>query len=90
MLLHLEELAEKKKTFTDPEVLRLYDKAFGEVIPTTSPEFQESWGRIIGALRWFAVKSLPKDEKLSLKSFKACLASEDLEHARQVRCSDRS
>jgi N-terminal acetyltransferase B complex non-catalytic subunit len=80
VLLHLEELAEKKKAIRDLETVELYDEAFGEVLP----EPQESWDRIIGELRWLCVKTQPKNEDLSLKCFQACLGKGDLEHAKQV------
>lgn len=80
MILHLEELAEKKKVISDLETLELYDEAFGEILP----EPQESWDRVIGELRWLCVKSQPKNEDLSLKCFQACLGKGDLEHAKQV------
>ncbi|TVY35438.1 N-alpha-acetyltransferase 25,NatB auxiliary subunit [Lachnellula occidentalis] len=80
VLLHLEELAEKKKAIADLETVELYDEAFGEVLP----EPQESWDRIIGELRWQCVKSQPKNEDLSLKCFQACLGKGDLEHAKQI------
>ncbi|TVY35515.1 N-terminal acetyltransferase B complex subunit [Lachnellula subtilissima] len=80
VLLHLDELAEKKKAIAELETVELYDEAFGEVLP----EPQESWDRIIGELRWLCVKSQPKNEDLSLKCFQACLRKGDLEHAKQI------
>lgn len=80
MLLHLDELAEKKKVIADLETVELYDEAFGEVFPGP----QESWDKTIGELRWLCVKSQPKNEDLSLKCFQACLGKGDLEHAKQV------
>jgi hypothetical protein len=80
VLLHLEELAEKKKVLEDLETVELYDEAFEEVLPGS----QESWGRIIGELRWQCVKAQPKNEDLSLKCFQACLGKDDLEHSKQV------
>ncbi|TVY14865.1 N-terminal acetyltransferase B complex subunit arm1 [Lachnellula arida] len=80
VLLHLDELAEKKKAIADLETVELYDEAFGEVFP----EPQESWDRTIGELRWLCVKSQPKNEDLSLKCFQACLGKGDLEHAKQI------
>jgi len=80
VLLHLEELAEKKKALQDLETVELYDEAFEEVLPGS----QESWGRIIGELRWQCVKAHPKNEDLSLKCFQACLGKDDLEHSKQV------
>ncbi|TVY28955.1 Phagocyte signaling-impaired protein [Lachnellula hyalina] len=80
VLLHLDELAEKKKAIAELETVELYDEAFGEVLP----EPQESWDKIIGELRWLCVKSQPKNEDLSLKCFQACLRKGDLEHAKQI------
>jgi N-terminal acetyltransferase B complex non-catalytic subunit len=76
----LEELAEKKKVLEELETVELYDEAFEEVLPGS----QESWGRIIGELRWLCVKAQPKNEDLSLKCFQACLGKDDLEHSKQV------
>ncbi|TVY91417.1 hypothetical protein LAWI1_G001112 [Lachnellula willkommii] len=80
VLLHLDELAEKKKAIADLETVELYDEAFGEIFP----EPQESWDRTIGELRWLCVKSQPKNEDLSLKCFQACLGKGDMEHAKQI------
>lgn len=80
VILHLEELVEKKLVISELETIELYDEAFGEVLP----EPHESWDRIIGELRWLSVKSQPKNEDLSLKCFEACLAKDDLEHAKQI------
>ncbi|TVY80385.1 N-terminal acetyltransferase B complex subunit arm1 [Lachnellula suecica] len=80
VILHLEQLAEKKKVLEELESVELYDEAFGEVLPGP----QESWERVIGELRWLCVKSQPKNEDLSLKCFQACLGKHDMEHAKQI------
>lgn len=80
VLQHLLELAENKPALSQLVVIELYDDALGEVIPDS----QEYWARIIGELRWQYVKSSPKDEESSSKCFQACLANDDLDHARQV------
>jgi hypothetical protein len=82
VLLSLEVLPTRKPPVTDVEVLELYDEALESVLP----EKQESWGKIIGELRYHGVKSSPKDEALSRKCLKACLSKGDLDHARQVCC----
>lgn len=80
VLLHLEELAEKKTALSELVVLEMYDDALQEVIPDP----QEHWARIVGELRWQYVKSSPKNEETSLKCFRACLENHDLDHARQA------
>ncbi|KAF4637117.1 hypothetical protein G7Y89_g955 [Cudoniella acicularis] len=80
IILHLEELVERKLVIPELETIELYDEAFENVLP----EPQESWERIVGELRWLCVKSQPKNEDLSLKCFEACLAKDDLEHAKQT------
>ena len=80
VLLHLEELAEKKTAFSELVALELYDDALQEVVP----EPRQHWARIIGEMRWQYVKSSPKDEETSLKCFRACLEHNDLDHARQA------
>lgn len=80
VLLHLEELPERKPPFSDIEAIELYDEALNEVLP----ESNETWERIIGQLRWQCVKINPKNEDLSLKCFQECLSKGALDHARQV------
>ncbi|KAH7364272.1 N-acetyltransferase B complex non catalytic subunit-domain-containing protein [Rhexocercosporidium sp. MPI-PUGE-AT-0058] len=80
VLMHLEELAEKKMVPSELVVTELYDDALSEVLPDP----QEQWARIVGELRWQCVKALPKNEDSSLKCFQACLARNDLDHARQI------
>jgi N-terminal acetyltransferase B complex non-catalytic subunit len=75
-------LATKKVALTDLDDIDLYDDALEAVMPDAG----EVWVRTIGELRWQAVKTLPKQEELGLKSFKACLSEHDLEHAQQVLC----
>ncbi|KAG9236907.1 N-acetyltransferase B complex non catalytic subunit-domain-containing protein [Amylocarpus encephaloides] len=77
---HLEELPQKKPILTDLEIIELYEEAFSDVLPGP----QESWDRILGELRWQCVKALPKNEDLSKKCFEACLAKDDIDHARQI------
>lgn len=78
--MHLEELAEKKTPLSELVVAELYDDALSEVLPDP----QEHWARIVGELRWQYVKASPKNEDTSVKCFQACLARNDLDHARQV------
>ncbi|KAH6709317.1 N-acetyltransferase B complex non catalytic subunit-domain-containing protein [Leptodontidium sp. MPI-SDFR-AT-0119] len=80
VLVHLEELAEKKTVPSELVVTELYDDALSEVLPDP----QEHWARIVGELRWQCVKGSPKNENTSLKCFQACLARNDLDHARQI------
>jgi hypothetical protein len=80
VLLHLEELLERKPPLSDIEAIELYEEALEEVLPKSN----ETWEKIIGQLRWQCVKALPKNEDLSLKSFQACFSKGDLDHARQV------
>ncbi|CZS94560.1 uncharacterized protein RAG0_04512 [Rhynchosporium agropyri] len=80
VLVYLEELAEKKTALSELVVAELYDDALSEVLPET----QEHWARIIGELRWQCVKAAPKNEDTGLKCFQACLARNDLDHARQA------
>ncbi|PQE03427.1 N-acetyltransferase B complex non catalytic subunit protein [Rutstroemia sp. NJR-2017a BBW] len=81
VLAHIEDLATKKVAVTDLDDIDLYDDALEAVMPDAG----ELWVRTIGELRWQAVKTLPKQEELGLKSFKACLSENDLEHAQQTR-----
>ncbi|KAK0126361.1 hypothetical protein ONS95_007967 [Cadophora gregata] len=80
VLVHLEELAEKKTVPSELVVAELYDDALNEVLPVP----RENWARIVGELRWQCVKASPKNEDASLKCFQACLARNDLDHARQI------
>jgi N-terminal acetyltransferase B complex non-catalytic subunit len=80
VLLHLEELPERKPPFSDIDAIELYEEALEQVLP----ESNETWERIIGQLRWQCVKTSPKNEDLSLKCFQACFSKGDLDHARQV------
>ncbi|PBP18509.1 cytoskeleton organization protein (Dec1) [Diplocarpon rosae] len=80
VLLHLEELAEKKTVLADLVVLDLYDDSLEEVLP----EPGEHWAEIIGELRWQSVKASPKNEETSTNCFQRCLARNDLDHARQI------
>ncbi|KAL2064750.1 hypothetical protein VTL71DRAFT_3888 [Oculimacula yallundae] len=80
VLVYLEELADKKIAPSELVVTELYDDALGEVLPNPN----EHWARIIGELRWQCVKASPKNEDTSLKCFQACLAKNDLDHARQI------
>ncbi|KAK2626510.1 hypothetical protein QTJ16_003685 [Diplocarpon rosae] len=80
VLLHLEELAEKKTVLADLVVLDLYDDSLEEVLP----EPGEHWAEIIGELRWQSVKANPKNEETSTNCFQRCLARNDLDHARQI------
>jgi N-terminal acetyltransferase B complex non-catalytic subunit len=80
VLLHLEELPERKPPVADIEAIELYDEALEEALPKSG----ETWERIIGPLRWQCVKAQPKNEDLSLKCFQACLSKGALDHARQV------
>ncbi|XMA19495.1 hypothetical protein WAI453_012286 [Rhynchosporium graminicola] len=80
VLVYLEELAEKKTALSELVVAELYDDALNEVLPET----QEHWASIIGELRWQCVKAAPKNEDTGLKCFQACLARNDLDHARQA------
>jgi N-terminal acetyltransferase B complex non-catalytic subunit len=77
---YLEELAEKKTVPSELVVTELYDDALSEILPDP----QEHWARIVGELRWQCVKASPKSEDTSLKCFQACLARNDLDHARQA------
>ncbi len=81
VLIHLEELAGRKPALSDFDAIELYDEALGEILLDS----HESWGKIIGELRWQCVKSAPKNEDASLKCFQACLSMDDLDHARQVK-----
>ncbi|KAE9381361.1 hypothetical protein N431DRAFT_424923 [Stipitochalara longipes BDJ] len=80
VLLHLEELPERKPPLADIEAIELYDEALDEVLPKSNG----TWERIIGQLRWQCVKAQPKNEDLSLKCFQACLSKNALDHARQI------
>lgn len=80
MILHLEDLVAKKVVITDQEDIDLYDDALVNAIS----EVGSDWARTIGELRWQSVKAYPKQEESGLKSFKACLAERDWEHAQQV------
>ncbi|PVH88261.1 hypothetical protein DL98DRAFT_508974 [Cadophora sp. DSE1049] len=80
VLVHLEELVEKKTAPSELVVTELYDDALTEILPDP----QENWARIVGELRWRCVKASPKNEDTSLKCFQACLARNDLDHARQI------
>ena len=80
VLLHLEELSEKKSPVSDIEAVELYEEALGEVLP----ESTETWERVIGHLRWQCVKAWPKNEDLSLNCFQACFSKGALDYARQV------
>jgi N-terminal acetyltransferase B complex non-catalytic subunit len=86
VLLHLEELAERKPPLSDIEAIDLYDEALEEVLPESS----ETWEKVIGQLRWHCVKATPKNEDLGTKCFQACFSKGDLDHARQVRQSPAS
>jgi len=80
VLLHLEQLLERKTALTDLEAIELFEEALDGVLPD-SPE---GWAKIIGELRWQYVKSNPKDEEAGKKCFQSCLLQDDLDHARQV------
>jgi N-terminal acetyltransferase B complex non-catalytic subunit len=80
VLLHLEELPDRKPPLSDIEAIELYDEALDEVLP----ESNETWEKTIGQLRWQCVKAQPKNEDLSLKCFQACFSKGALDHARQV------
>lgn len=84
MLLHLEELAQQKKPLIDLAAIELCDDALEQILGT-----HDEWARIIGEIRWQCVKAIPKNEDISLKCFKACLAKKDLDHARQVSQEDQ-
>lgn len=80
MLLHLEELPERKPAISDIEAIELYDDALDEILTASS----KTWEKIMGHLRWQCVKVSPKNEDLSLKCFQACLSKGALDYARQV------
>jgi hypothetical protein len=62
------------------EQLDLYD----EGLRVLFPEWHGVEGRAICKIRADAVKSAPKDEKLTLACFRACLKRDSLEYAQQV------
>ncbi len=80
VILHLEELVNKRPGFLDLAVIELYENALEEVLPGS----RESWINTIGELRWQCVKANPKHEDTSLIGLQACLSRDDLDHARQV------
>ncbi|KAE8452103.1 hypothetical protein EG329_001570 [Mollisiaceae sp. DMI_Dod_QoI] len=80
VLLHLEELVNKRPGFLDLAVIELYENALEEVLPGS----RESWINTIGELRWQCVKANPKHEDTSLIGLQACLSRDDLDHARQI------
>ncbi|CZR50694.1 uncharacterized protein PAC_00568 [Phialocephala subalpina] len=80
VFIHLEELVNRKSSLSDLAAIDLYEDAFEEVLPGA----RESWIKTIGELRWQCVKTLPKQEDICLKCFRACLDRDDLDHARQI------
>jgi hypothetical protein len=67
--------------------LDLYD----EGLRVLFPERHSVEGRAICKLRADAVKAAPRDEKLTLASFRACLKRDNLEYAQQVSsCNSNS
>lgn len=64
--------------------LDLYD----EGLKILFPELHSAEGRVICKMRADAVKATPKDDKLALACFRACLKRDNLEYAQQVsHCS---
>ena len=62
------------------EQLELYD----EGLRVLFPEHHSVEGRAICKMRADAVKAAPKDEKLTLACFRACLKRDGLEYAQQA------
>ena len=64
----------------DLDAVQFYDETLELILPKPG----EAWARIIGHLRLELVKAKPKDLDTSRACFRACLAKEDYEHARQI------
>lgn len=64
------------------EELDLYDEGLRVLFPESHSHSAE--GRAICKMRADAVKAAPKDEKLTLACFRACLKRDSLEYAQQA------
>lgn len=69
-----------KRVLKDLDAIQIYDETLELILPNSG----ETWARIIGYLRLELVKAMPKDADASRACFRACLAKEDYEHARQI------
>ena len=74
------DLANSSEGRYSAEQLELYDEGLRALLP----ERHSEEGRAICKMRADAVKATPKDEKLTLACFRACLKRDCLEYAQQV------
>jgi hypothetical protein len=76
----MKKLSQSGVVITDQDALTMYDLAMKAVSAHNDSEGAE----ILGTIQYNAVKAKPKDEKLAVECYKACMAWKNYDFAQQI------